>query len=132
MDHFHINWYEKQKEKSELLRKAHEVTIINQGLRELLIKLNFKLENKDKYEDFEFRLRNEYNVVQSTLWDLKWRNNFESEKVALAQGLLLNHILKTENKKEFSYIENQLEMFMRRVGNIDTNTQIRYNQLKEQ
>lgn len=90
--------------------KAGEVSIINRELQRLLSEISHKIDRK-KYKKVTNHLENEYKVVQSSLWNLSWKNNVESEQVALAQRLLIQHILRNEKLEDSQHFQNRLASY---------------------
>ncbi|PLS19299.1 hypothetical protein CVD28_02480 [Bacillus sp. M6-12] len=113
----HLNWYHQQQEKKKDQMKKNDISLINQELKRLLQRLQSFI-NREDYEK-EARKANRY-VVQSSIWNVGYRNNMESEQVAVQQALLIQAILKREEEAPHSRaIQEETERLMRRLGNVD-------------
>jgi hypothetical protein len=113
----HLDWYHNQQEKKKEHMKNNEIFLINQELKRLLQRLQSFINRQDYVQ--EARKANRF-VVQSSIWDVGYRNNMESEKVAVEQALLILTIVKREEELAHSHaIKNETERLMRRLGNVD-------------
>lgn len=118
MNYFvHQWWMDEEKKRKEQQRK-NDLVLINRQLQRLVKNVEQNIE-RTHYEEVTRQLENRYQVVQSSLWNLSWTNNFESETVAVAQGLLLACILKHENFEGKRHAEEETERLMRQLGNVD-------------
>jgi len=118
MNYFvHQWWMDEEKKRKEQQRK-NDLVLINRQLQRLVKNVEQNIE-RTHYEEVTRQLENRYQVVQSSLWNLSWTNNFESETVAVAQGLLLACILKHENFEGKRHAEKETERLMRQLGNVD-------------
>lgn len=123
------HWFMEEEKKREERMKANHLSILNRELQILIKELKYKIDWK-KYKKVANRLEHEYRVVQSSLWNLTWMNNFESADVAVAQGLLINTIIKNEEIVNKVKYDNQLNGLMKRLGNIDWSAYLKYGQMK--
>lgn len=128
MDSF--SWYQQQEEERKNRQKANDILLINQQLQSLLHEVQHKINNWKKYDAVANQLEWEHRVTQSSLWRLSWANNFENEQVALAQGLLIVHILKNESLENKRQWEQRVDVLMRRLGNVDWGIYLQYGKLK--
>ncbi|RKO61886.1 hypothetical protein, partial [Caldibacillus debilis] len=113
----HQWWMDEEKKRKEQQRK-NDLVLINRQLQRLVKNVEQNIE-RTHYEEVTRQLENRYQVVQSSLWNLSWANNFESERVAVAQGLLIAHILKHEDFEGKGHVENKTKALMRRLSNVD-------------
>lgn len=123
-------WYMNEQEKRKERMKAQDVSILNRQLQELLHEVQHKIDDWKLYEQIANTLEQDYRVSSSSLWNLTWANNYESEQVALAQGLLLAHILKRESHEEVTRWKHRLDGLMRRLGNVDWGIYLQYGRLR--
>ena len=125
-------WFLEQERKRKEQMKKNQLSIINHQLQKLLSEVCHWIADWKKYDDVENQLVHRFGIVQSSLWDLRWANNYESEKVAVAQGLLISHILEHEQFEQRNYLSDRLEYFMRQFGNIDWPAYLDYQHWKGQ
>lgn len=120
MNNFTYNWYLEREQKKKEAYRRNEVSIINHQLQRILKSMVSQIDI-EKYEKEIRYLENQYQVVGCSIVNLAWANNFENEKVALAQALLINLLARNEEDTldDASYYERQADNFMRRLGNID-------------
>lgn len=120
MNNFAYNWYLEREQKKKEAYRRNEVSIINHQLQRILKSMVSQIDI-EKYEKEIRYLENQYQVVGCSIVNLAWANNFENEKVALAQALLINLLARNEEDTldGASYYERQADNFMRRLGNID-------------
>lgn len=120
MNNFAYNWYLEREQKKKEAYRRNEVSIINHQLQRILKSMVSQIDI-EKYEKEIRYLENQYQVVGCSIVNLAWANNFENEKVALAQALLINLLARNEEDTldDASYYERQADNFMRRLGNID-------------
>jgi hypothetical protein len=116
MNH-HLNWYHNQQEKKKNSMKMNEISLINQELKILMQRIQSSI-NREDYQ-VEAREANRC-VVQSSIWNVGYRNNMESDKVAVAQSILIQKILKMDNTiLHGRAIENEVERLMKRLGHVE-------------
>lgn len=120
MNNFTYNWYLEREQKKKEAYRRNEVSIINHQLQRILKSMVSQIDI-EKYEKEIRYLENQYQVVGCSIVNLAWANNFENEKVALAQALLINLLARNEEDTldDASYYERQADNFMRRLRNID-------------
>lgn len=120
MNNFAYNWYLEREQKKKEAYRRNEVSIINHQLQRILKSMVSQIDI-EKYEKEIRYLENQYQVVGCSIVNLAWANNFENEKVALAQALLINLLARNEEDTldDASYYKRQADNFMRRLGNID-------------
>jgi len=120
LNNFAYNWYLEREQKKKEAYRRNEVSIINHQLQRILKSMVSQIDI-EKYEKEIRYLENQYQVVGCSIVNLAWANNFENEKVALAQALLINLLARNEEDTldDASYYERQADNFMRRLGNID-------------
>lgn len=126
-----MEWYQEQ-EKHRMERiKKQEISLINQQLQNLLHQVQNSIKDWKVYESVVHDLEYQYRLVQSGLWYLQYATNYENIRVALAQGLLITHILKQENDlKNKSDFKRQLERLMSQMGHVNWDTYLEYQSLK--
>lgn len=114
----HLNWYEKQQEKKRDNHKANEISLLNQGLKRQLKRVQSFIKRQDYLEESRKLSRP---IVQSNIWDIGWRNNLENPEVAVAQAMLIQTVLKREGSmiKNSNSIQHEVDNLMRRLGNVD-------------
>lgn len=111
-----LNWYTKEHERKKEHHVKNEAVLINQQLK-ILLKCVQSFINREDY--LQEARKQSHPIVQSSIWNITWRNNMENPKVALAQAMLLECIL----QRDFEVIKNgkgiQMEVknLMRRLGN---------------
>lgn len=125
---FAREWHRKETEKREDLRKKNDIRNINRQLSEILSFLVNKVD-KSTYEP-QVRLM-ERVVVRCTLWQIRYANNYENPKVAIAQAVLIDLVVKTEEKKEWEHLLMKSERLIQHLYRIDTSTNQEYRLLKE-
>lgn len=127
--HPHLMYFEKQQEKERKMQRANQIALINQNLKQILQKLQGFIE-REKYEK-EVRILSRP-VASASIWDITYRNNMENPDVAISQGVLIYTILQKEGEKipNGKYLIQELERFMRQLGNIEWSYYMKYNQLK--
>lgn len=112
-----LSWYEREQKKKEEHLKTGNITQINHQLQNLMNRVKHKIDDWEKYQAVANCLAKEHRVIQSSLWHLSWANNFESEDVALAQGIFIYHILKNEhNLKQSKHFQKELDSLMKRLN----------------
>lgn len=129
MNHFYAHqWYENEQKKKEEFRKSQEISLINRNLQNILHRMERWFDRKD-YEE-EARAVNRL-LVQSHIWDMTYANNFENEQVAFEQGLLIYTILIRESFEDKHCLLNEVDRFMRQLGNIDWGLYVEYGRRKQ-
>ena len=123
----HLDWYHKQEEKRKDSRRRNDISLINQELKSLLQRAQSFI-NREDYKE-EARMANRV-VQQSSIWNIGYINNMESERVAVEQALLLKVILKRdgENIRHGKAMDSEVDYVMRRLGNVDWGIYTTYNQ----
>lgn len=131
MDPWGKNWFLKEEEKKKERIKRNKIHKINHQLQILVKRLSSKIEPKE-YEDFVSKLESHYQISGCTLWNLSWANNYESGKVAIAQALLITHIVKQEdhNLGDIQHFQHEADILMRHLGHLDWACYLEYNQKK--
>jgi hypothetical protein len=123
----HFDWFAKQQADKKQAMEESQISNINHQLRQLIMGLPGTIA-KEKYDSITNEARKF--LVQSTLWNLSYRNNFENPQVAVAQAILIVKVAKDENLDNKRYLIDQADRFMGQLGHIDWNMRIKYNQMK--
>lgn len=124
---FAREWHRKETEKREDRRKRNEVQNINRQLHRILSVLVNKVD-KSAYEDqVRFISRD---VVNCSLWQIRYANNYENPKVAVAQATLIELVIKTERKKEWNHLLLTSERLVQHLHHINTNAYHEHKLLK--
>lgn len=114
-NYFAVNWYEKQKSRREESIRNQDTSDINRQLNNILQQIESKIE-KERFQLQEQSVQR--HLVQSSIWQLGYRNNFENPQVAIEQAVLIYLVvLATESIPDYRLRE--VEGIMRRFGNID-------------
>lgn len=95
MHPFHMDWFLKEEEKREKMRKSNEISLLNQQLATLIQRLSGFVSLED-YEEEAMTFSRQ--LVQSSIWSLGYRNNFENPKVLSLQAGWIVLVLKKEEK----------------------------------
>lgn len=120
----HLDWHHNQQVKKQKHMKSNDIFLINQDLKRLLQRIQSFI-NRQDYE-CEARKANRH-IIQSSIWNVGYRNNMESEQVAVQQAILIQTILKREEELPHSRaIEDKTEQLMRRLGNVDWSVYTEY------
>ncbi|WP_442638031.1 hypothetical protein [Rossellomorea marisflavi] len=97
MHPFHMDWFLKEEEKRENLRKSNEISLLNQQLSRLIKRLSGFVSLEDYEEEaMEFSRQ----LVQSSIWSLGYRNNFENPRVLSLQAGWITLVLKREENTD--------------------------------
>lgn len=123
-------WYERDRKKKKERERANDISLINRQLQQLLNEVKHKI-NWKKYEKVANILEYRHRVKQSSLWNLSWANNFEDKEVALAQGVLIYHIIKNEELTDSALYLHRVDKLMKRLGSVDSGVYLKYCQLKD-
>lgn len=116
----HMDYMNGMKQEREERINKYEVHLLNNNLQALLRALLYKEKiDKKKYFKVEHVLNNEYRVVQSSLFDIRYINNLENPMVVTAQALLIYHILKEEDIEQDPYYQDKLQGLMYRLQLLD-------------
>lgn len=123
----HLNWYHNQQEKKKNARRGNDISLINQQLKTLLLRVQSFI-NREDYKK-EVMKANRF-VQQSSIWSVGYISNMESEDVAMEQALLLKIILKRDeaNIQHAKALDTEVDYVMRRLGNVDWGTYTTYCQ----
>lgn len=114
-DYFLMKWYEKEKEKRQNALNHEQIMRINQQLQSILLRLQVNIDQQ-QYEDVIHKFS--YSIVQSSIWNLKYRNNFENPEVALAQAVLIQTIIMRENMNSQRYIKQVVDNLMIQLSHV--------------
>lgn len=124
----HLEWYMKNEKRKEIARDKNEIGLINRQLQQALMKLGSVID-KEKYQDETMEINR--HLVQSSIWELNYRNNYESERVALLQGLFISYILNKEGlEKDQAGLQHDVDRYLRQLGNVDWSLYIEYGRKK--
>lgn len=126
-----LNWYAKEQERKKEHHLKNEALLVNQQLKVLLQRVQSFI-NRENY--LQEARKQSATIVQSSVWNVIWRNNMENPEVALAQAMLLECILQRDSEviKNGKGIQMEVRNLMRRLGNSNTGVyqdycrQIRY------
>ncbi|ADO59966.2 hypothetical protein PPSC2_28350 (plasmid) [Paenibacillus polymyxa SC2] len=122
-----MNWYLNEQKKKKDRRNANDVAMINRKLKEVLQGISYKID-RSKYKQ-EVK-QAERNLVSCSIWDIHYRNNMENANVALSQALLISCIINKENKSGNEHVQREVDILMRKLGNVDLGIYLEYNKLK--
>ena len=89
--HYAMNWYQDQQKKKENNYQKGQISSINRNIQDILHRLESEID-KDKVAVQEKHINR--HLVSCLIWRMGYINNFESERVALEQGVFLQLILK--------------------------------------
>lgn len=124
---YHLDWFMKEEEKRKNRMTSNDVSMINRDLQRIMHQLvdDIDQEKYQKEANQAGRI-----LVQSTIWNIGYMNNMENADVALAQGLFMAFILKQENTEKKDYYDREIDIQMRRLGNVDWGMFLEYGRLK--
>jgi hypothetical protein len=111
-----VNWYLNEEKKRKEQQEKNEISLLNRRLQQLLMEMKPQID-VEKYREQTKKI--ERKLVQSSIWNLRYLNNFENKEVVLEQGLLITHILNHETISNTRYLMDEVERVMRQLGNID-------------
>lgn len=123
-----IDWWMKEQEKKKDLVRANEIALINRQLQELLHRIAHKIDRAKYKKEADQAGRGK--LVQCSIWNITYRNNMENPDVALSQGLLISYILKHEEMENKSRFQEEVDILMRRLGNVDWGLYLEYGRLR--
>lgn len=124
----HHWWMNEEKERKKR-QQASDISLINKQLQILLSEVTHGID-KNKYQEAATKMERLYHFTGSGIWRLCYVNNFESEKVALAQARLISHILHEESLKREAFFTNRLDTLMRQLGNANWSIYLEYGKFK--
>lgn len=126
--HYAMNWYQDQQKKKENNYQKGQISSINRNLQDILHRLESEID-KDKVAVQEKHINR--HLVSCLIWRMGYINNFESERVALEQGVFLQLILKLSESGNLKHYESQVERYMRNLGNIDWSLFLEFSRRKQ-
>jgi len=117
MNHFAINWYEKEKKAKEEQYSKSQISLLNRQLQSLLNTIEHQIEKGD----YQLQVNcAERILVSSSIWNIRYANNMENKEVVVEQGVLLSLIIEMEKSiSHRNHIQQELDRCMRQLGNID-------------
>ncbi|MEK3955829.1 MULTISPECIES: hypothetical protein [unclassified Psychrobacillus] len=119
-----LNWYYQQEKKRKEAREKNDTTLINQRMQELLGNAWHKLSDEEK-EDFKPVVKCiERKLVQSPLFGMRYRDNFENLDVAILQVILLSMI--APNRKQ------EIARWKGEISRVDFHSNVRFVQLERE
>jgi hypothetical protein len=110
-----FDWFQKEQQRRRESMNRYEIFLVNQHLQRILQ----QVENYINKEDYQQEIQEaEQPLIQSGIWNIRYRNNMENEQVALSQAVLIQKILLREDIPNKNYLKEEVERAMRRIGNI--------------
>lgn len=113
------DFYQREQKRKEEGYKSNQIFLHNQQLQHILKPLLHKIDRKN-YEKEE-REANRM-CVQCSIWDLKYRNNFENPKVAITQANFISLILEREAIENKNYLKQETERIMYQLQHVYPHT----------
>lgn len=117
----------KEQKKKKDNQKSNDVAMVNRKLKEIIRNISNNVERL-KYEKEANQAGSR--LMQCSIWEVNYQNNMENINVALSQGLFISFLLKREEVEQKIYLQNEVDILMRQIGNVDWGIYMEYVQLK--
>lgn len=120
MHPYHMDWFMKEEEKRNNMRKENEIELLNLQFKRLIEPLAYTLD-KTKYRQEEQSFNRQ--LVSCTIWNLGYRNNYINSDVLVLQAEWLLLVLEKEaglgTIKHEVQLKRELGSLIHRIRNVD-------------
>lgn len=130
-DFEHLRFFENMQKKQKEINLASDLHRLNNQLNRNLLQAKGLLDISISDWEKEDQFANRY-IVQSNLWRLSYRNNFESPEVAALQILYLKKIVKSDYENILHGMAYETDRLKQQFFYLDNQHSIIYNQLERQ
>lgn len=130
-DFEHLRFFENMQKKQKEINLASDLHRLNNQLNRNLLQAKGLLDISISDWEKEDQFANRY-IVQSNLWRLSYRNNFESPEVAALQILYLKKIVKSDYENTLHGMAYETDRLKQQFFYLDNQHSIIYNQLERQ